>query len=626
MRFLLILLCLFASYTAYAVDEDEGVYGSEFTLTSRRMLLWSVKNAILKPFRGDQGVLESKSKENAKVLHEMLDRVKRFCPDCVITFYTDKEPATVFRVTYPDGWYFEGSFDPGVIEIKTKPSTIRELKARAERIQRDIFENAKLSGLYVSKKWVGGHVTFDVRAMFGGDELLERNYIVDFENHPELSMGILGKDYYNAMPRAKFPEDQRQAVAKFIDTFDRSHAKFYAGLDALISKGDLANIERYVDSQHPMSIGSLKRAIQKVYYNWMYKIDFLGMMTKKKYVALRLDEFVDEHRGIRPQQNIYEFIDECTLFQARRDYLRKLRPLIPFRNEPVSGVPAREAMEGYYSYVKQTGLDWDKYRTLAPEEYRELATEPLRIQSVNTYTDPEHFTAAGRDRVYEKLHELLLKNPSQSLHSKILPTLLMNPENATRFKNDFIKLYGALPTVAPKAPMSLSDSSILEFKRDPSVLTPAFVEMLDESFDEITFSFEHGTPELRNAMAMLFVSIIESPGVEFKPAWTETVKKIFLSGFSGSDVQLRERSVSGLILMVANLNVHDAAVLSAIAASFTDPAKLVGYTAEFFYGLSVKRDPELLNAFDVPRKIRLRYQGLYCPSRLQKILRTLYLD
>lgn len=75
-----------------------------------------------------------------------------------------------FRVCYPGKvhpWFYEVTYDPGVLEIKTYPTNRRSLMALKKRFTDDIFGAATAAGLQTASVSGGGQVHVDVDSAFG---------------------------------------------------------------------------------------------------------------------------------------------------------------------------------------------------------------------------------------------------------------------------------------------------------------------------------------------------------------------------------------------------------------------------------------------------------------------------
>src|SRR5687768_17300305 len=124
--------------------------------------------------------------------------VMAMCEGCVAEHRKDAYGVPIWRIVFPDKWWFEITTDPATLEIKTKPSTARRLQRVERRMQRYIFDVAhELGTVGRYEENSAGHLHIGVRSAFGTDTKLFRNFVVDYANHPGLAAGALYKDYYN---------------------------------------------------------------------------------------------------------------------------------------------------------------------------------------------------------------------------------------------------------------------------------------------------------------------------------------------------------------------------------------------------------------------------------------------
>jgi len=192
-------------------------FGAEFTFTNGKLWAASI---------GKKNVVRTVENEAAR--NAMTDVLLELCKrrgDCSISFSNDKYNHKVARVIYNDGWWFQMSLDPSVVEIQTKPSTLKELTAIKDRIQNDIFESAKKVDLQPDLHAGGGHIHIGHKSALDDDARLFRNFVVDYANHPELALGVLEDDLMNAPPIAALTAEQQEAFAEVIERFDQGKIK-----------------------------------------------------------------------------------------------------------------------------------------------------------------------------------------------------------------------------------------------------------------------------------------------------------------------------------------------------------------------------------------------------------------
>lgn len=319
------------------------IFGPEFTFTNSEIRSARVSN----------------SPQSPKSLLKLMDWQKLLALRCqelqnctVVSTYDKHGPA--YRVTFSDGWYFNISVDMAVLEVQTAPLTSQGFRSRQEQIQKEIFDSAAQMGLIPHEVDGCGHIHLGLAESFDNNSELFRNFIVDYANRPELTFGILGNQIENSPPIAALKTHQRQAFQEVINAFD----------------------------QMPGTILDLAKQIElKVYTESIVK----SWGGAKYYQALRFTRFTEgrvtdaeatvEMRGFRPQQNTQEFVLETELLEARLKYLKTLNHRIPFINPPTYQWDGRQMVARFYQYVTETGLEWERYRTLLPEGLRNIPVD-----------------------------------------------------------------------------------------------------------------------------------------------------------------------------------------------------------------------------------------------------------
>lgn len=291
-------------------------------------------------------MLDSKTPASVAAQQDFATEVFMNCRkrgDCTIL---SENGAIVVR--YTDGWWFQISLDPGVVEVQAKPATLDEYLHMENRIQEDIFDAAKRAGLKppsFGNITSGGHINIGAMNTFAENSLLLRNFIVDFANHSELASGILLYDNYNA-PAFNRKKDLRMKLSEVLAEYDRS-----------LSQGEQWSTDRLVEEID----------------NRVYGLLF----GSKKYVALSLKEMLHpnpearriEIRSLRAQKNMKDYLKLIKLFQERINYLGTVKEPIPYLNTD----PIRDpylAVENFYRYVTESKLAYSDYVSFLPLIYQ----------------------------------------------------------------------------------------------------------------------------------------------------------------------------------------------------------------------------------------------------------------
>lgn len=314
-------------------------FGAELTFTNME-----VSNGDY----GDGNVVISYESEDA--LDDWAASLIKLCfrrGDCDVQNHRDKYGLRIYRVVYKDGWWFQLSSDPGVIEIQTKPTTLRMLENRRDRIQEDIFDTGAQLGLFPSHNDGGGHIHIGAQAVFERRDLL-RDFLVDYANHPELAMGILEQDEANAAHLSVLKPKQRKAFAALIESWDKNR---------------VATPQRLAE-----------RIVDEVYYEAYFR----DWYPSAKYQAVNLSRINDEYfapeeqtiemRALRAERSADEYIKLARLFQKRMEYLSKLKERPAYLDNDVPHFIA-DRVESFRRYVVESGLEWDDYKVFVPKEW-----------------------------------------------------------------------------------------------------------------------------------------------------------------------------------------------------------------------------------------------------------------
>ena len=266
--------------------------------------------------------------------------------------------------TSPNGWYFHPTLDMGVIEVTTKPMTVADWEKYASDIQDAIFVSAYNNGLYPGLYIGGGHINIGLEPFYKNPILL-RNFIVDFWNHNELSLGIMNYDTNNAAPLSMLKDSSIKDISLWLERFDA------------ILLGSRRNLTRSRILEHLAELSNI------IYYSksWMGRA-WRSQSEIYKYIDLNFGNANQnriELRSVRAQQNISTWINQIKLIQGRIDYLESLgTELIPLRfkltvQQPTNRkqqndfklnppVPAQEALKLFYTYVTESGQSWRDHR------------------------------------------------------------------------------------------------------------------------------------------------------------------------------------------------------------------------------------------------------------------------
>ncbi len=280
----------------------------------------------------------------------MLSEIKRRCSDCTYSPGEDRYGIKKYRVTYLDGWWFEITLDPSVIEIISKPATLSAFQQMQSRLQNHIFDAADALGL---RSALAGHINVGTAEGFGGDTRLFRNFIVDLLNHPGMMKQIMHTpETFNAPHIESLKPDQINAFRQLISTYNT----------------ETGNIPDFA-----------KRLQTEVYHHTTWDAARRGE-PPTKYHAVNINSNVAEDswprvelRAVRRQANVAEFILMAELIEARLAYLKGVSGLVPYtvnaKSFENSVRNSEAAVEEFYRYVSEANLDWNRFRSLVPSEF-----------------------------------------------------------------------------------------------------------------------------------------------------------------------------------------------------------------------------------------------------------------
>ncbi|OQW51904.1 MAG: hypothetical protein A4S09_09560 [Proteobacteria bacterium SG_bin7] len=337
-------------YLVYSYGlSQEITFGPEWEFTHKRMQL---------PIWGLNG-------QEAIAARSLAKRIENLCKNRICQVKeVDGKWEKDFRVTFSDGWHFTVSYDPWCVEIQAKPMTIKEMRRRAEVMNKFIFDAARAEELYVDIKDGAGHIDFGARSAFGNDGELFLRFFVDFANHPELPSGILRKkNLVNAPPIIYLPETERQGLEDIIRDFNFSNPPDIKTVAQLITKK--------VYSHQPYMPPD-ESAEESIHYQ------ALGIKHLLEDAFPEKDRAMDI-RAARSQRSVEEFILLAELIGERIAYLKKQQQLkapMVFNNISTFDEAPEALVSCYYEYIRQMGGNWKKYKKILPLEWQRIQPRP----------------------------------------------------------------------------------------------------------------------------------------------------------------------------------------------------------------------------------------------------------
>jgi hypothetical protein len=279
-----------------------------------------------------------------------LAEIKAACPNCVIKRN---------KVITPEGFWFKITMDQTVLEVLTEPMTFDQLAQRSEILEELIWKTGKKAYVAPHKRLGGGHLHLDIESHFGNDRMLFRNFIVDLVNRPELFMGGLGLNYFNAPPLSFYSAKENKVFKKIIAEFDKTPDMSIVGL--------MERMNSFYESlQHPV------------------------MPTpNSKFQAVNFKHFemgTLEIRAVKPQVSAEHALRLVRMFESRIEVLKKTKKLIKVKVPDHSSFYQAERIKGFRIYthaldasqIMASVQDYARAGGLEENFYQDFVTEELK--------------------------------------------------------------------------------------------------------------------------------------------------------------------------------------------------------------------------------------------------------
>lgn len=348
----LVLACLCLCVGGENPYAAPPTYGFEFNFTNPKIVEHFAQRHKARKKPEDR--LNPDEYEHEAVV-DFKDEVVRRCGSAcrVTSIEKGKFGFTEFKVELADGWWFDISVDPGVVEIRTKPSTLAELQQHREEIQRYIFEakdQLKMKAFFAPKKGgardLNSHFNIGVKSAFGNDVRGFLAFFTDYANHPELALGILGQDLHNGPPLRHLKPAQRKALDEIL---------------VLNREGRITSLEQ-----------AAKLIEQQVYPHHATKPHLAGnhyqALTVRKVANgnLQVQDEPAEIRPVRQPESFEKTLMLAELMEARIAYVIEHKLQIHFQDSSERSPNEYDRAREFFLYVNETGLDWNHYKELAP--------------------------------------------------------------------------------------------------------------------------------------------------------------------------------------------------------------------------------------------------------------------
>lgn len=299
---------------------------------------------------------------------------------------------TDYQVVYPDGWYFQISYDPYCVEITFKPSTAKELTDRIGLINDHIFKTGEQEGLTVIKP-DNSHFNFGINSAFKGNAEHFLRFFVDYSNRPDLALGSLGMSRFNAPPLSSLDLFQRQALQKIVDAFYRGYAPRVSDVVRLIQdRVYIKTLSPKLGATHSQAIG-----------------------LKKAYAAdLSQEDAPVEMRAMWIQDSAENFILIAKLFAHRIAWLKTRTERIHYVASDRTQFEPHELKARFFIYLAEMNASFEEYQSLLPQQVRDAewdafvsrnATFEQKVESLGRYWDMLEISEWARDRIVSILSD-----------------------------------------------------------------------------------------------------------------------------------------------------------------------------------------------------------------------------
>lgn len=331
-----------ASYLTAEEMYDHLLFGSEMTVSSDELLATYPKD-------GNQIVISTEYSETIirKMKDRLLDRYRiqeQTPPKVRFKEYHSNIPRTALEITYADGFSMVIFPDPGVLEMNTSPSSLREIEKQQERISTDYLGLAAEFGLRPALFTGAGHIHIDTRRLH---PMTLRNFIVDFYNHTSLAAGALNEDIYNSIGIGEIPAVNKQILKKYLRVFD------------YLKDTPISYLINAIKSTYTIQYADEPEEYRKVRKS----------QRAEKYHALSFTSFRSlgtiEIRAIRPQASADSYLKLLRLFALKMKAAEENRVkniFLPLNElKSLRGSP-QEVLADFDSYLSDVGLHLQDYK------------------------------------------------------------------------------------------------------------------------------------------------------------------------------------------------------------------------------------------------------------------------
>lgn len=345
--FCLFFVCTLFLNFAFGADKSKKLFGWELEFTNSR-----ISNSEFGDAHAQANDVNDAYREKWRQIIKEVCKKRKDCRikklrDWISWYTNDGDvvwswEVVSYRIIYDDGFWFQLSYDPGVVEVQMKPSTAKEFARIEKRLERDLFATAKKAGLKPNDRET--HLHTGAKSAFKLDLKHIRNFLVDGVNHPEWNF-LFAANLFNAPPLVVLPSKKFEAFAKIIGDVDSGKI---TDLDTFVKK-----IRRYVyDVTYEQSFVESGYDLPQKFQEWNLERLRNDYDDKEKTI---------EHRAVPQPKNARDLVDLTDLVNARVEFIlnqdRKPIPLLP-RKEKLS---RKEQVRRFQTYVEEAGLNINTY-------------------------------------------------------------------------------------------------------------------------------------------------------------------------------------------------------------------------------------------------------------------------
>jgi hypothetical protein len=268
---------------------------------------------------------------------------------CEVTQKRGKFGFIEYLVRFKNGWHFNISVDPSVIEIQTKPETLEELQRNEEMYRKYIFEVAQ--DLKLNGQGQTAHFNIGTQSFSDGDVERFLRFYIDYSSNTALAEGIFGSDFDNAPPFATLDLQARAELKSVIDDW---------------RSGKLKSVREAAERIHRKVYAKTASRFENV-ASAAYHYQAIGLKALVVF-DFPLRDAPTELRAVRQPKSAREYVLMSELIQKRMEYLDRMRPALRVPSVGYRTYSPNEVYSRFVLYVREMGLDPKHYESLLGDE------------------------------------------------------------------------------------------------------------------------------------------------------------------------------------------------------------------------------------------------------------------